>query len=239
VSGAHTRVGVLASGAGTNLDALLRAGAEPGFPAKVVLVLSNRSDARALSIAARHGVPAAALPLSQFDGDTVARDRELLRRLHAADVELVVCAGYNRILSEDVLQAYPDAILNVHPSLLPAFAGGMNAVEAALQHGVKVTGCTVQLLEPGETDGGPIVLQEAVAVRDDDTTETLLARVHEAEWRLLPAAVRLWSERRILRHGRRIRLLSAARGAGGGGFSEPRPREPVSTLPRPRGQSQR
>jgi phosphoribosylglycinamide formyltransferase 1 len=213
VSRTHTRVGVLVSGAGTNLQALLRATDDAEFPARVVLVLSNRADAPALSIAREHGVSAAALPLAQYGGDGEARDRDLLARLRDAAVELVVCAGYNRILSDSVLQAYPDAILNVHPSLLPAFAGGMHAVEDALGHGVKVTGCTVQLLEPGETDGGPIVLQEAVEVRDDDTADTLRQRVHEAEWRLLPEAVRLWSEHRLLRQGRRIRIARTARPA--------------------------
>jgi phosphoribosylglycinamide formyltransferase-1 len=203
----RTRVGVLISGAGTNLDALLGASSAADFPATVVLVLSNRADARGLDIARRHGVAAQALPLNRFDGDAAARDRAFVAQLRDAGVELVVCAGYNRILSDEFLAAFPDAILNVHPSLLPAFGGGMHAVEDALAHGVKITGCTVQLLEPGETDGGPIILQAAVDVHDDDTADTLLARIHEQEWRLLPEAVRLWSEHRLVRRGRRIAVI--------------------------------
>src|SRR5579884_1564873 len=120
MSGARTRVGVLVSGAGTNLEALLHATDAPDFPARLVVVLSNRSDARALLIARNRDVPCEALPLADFGGDSALRDRALLRRLQESRVELVVCAGYNRILSDEVLRAYPDAILNVHPSLLPA-----------------------------------------------------------------------------------------------------------------------
>ena len=200
---------MLVSGAGTNLRALLDAARHPEYPGEIVLVISNRSDAGALDVAARFGVAASALPLSKFSGDASARDRAMLQALREAKVELVVCAGYNRILNQDVLDAFPDAMINVHPSLLPAFAGGMHAIEDALAHGVKVTGCTVQLLEPGEPDGGPIILQAAVEVRDDDTVERLRERVHRAEWRLLPEAVRLWAEHRLVREGRQIRIVEA------------------------------
>ncbi len=205
----RTPVGVLVSGSGTNLDALLRACATPDFPARVALVVSNRRSARALEVARARGVPAAALPQSDFDGDPSARDREIHRRFRAAGVRLVVCAGYDRILSDAFLDAYPDAILNVHPSLLPAFAGGMDAVERALARGVRVSGCTVQLLERGEADGGPIVLQAAVPVESDDDAATLRSRIHEREWELLPRAVALWSTERLQRDGDRVRILPA------------------------------
>jgi phosphoribosylglycinamide formyltransferase-1 len=205
----RTPVGVLVSGSGTNLDALLRACAAPDFPARVALVVSNRRSARALEVARARGVPAAALPQSDFDGDPSARDREIHRRFRAAGVRLVVCAGYDRILSDAFLDAYPDAILNVHPSLLPAFAGGMDAVERALARGVRVSGCTVQLLERGEADGGPIVLQAAVPVESDDDAATLRSRIHEREWELLPRAVALWSTDRLQRDGDRVRILPA------------------------------
>lgn len=204
---ARTPVGVLVSGAGTNLAALLRACEDPAFPASVTLVVSNRRSARALDIARESGVPAVALPQSDFGGDPAARDREMLARCRAAGVRLVVCAGYDRILSDEFLAAYPDAILNVHPSLLPAFAGGMDAVEQALERGVRVTGCTVQLLEPGEADGGPIVLQAAVPVEPDDDAATLRARIHEREWELLPQAVALWCAGRIVRRDGRVHIL--------------------------------
>ena len=146
---APTRVAVLASGAGSNLRALLDAAQDRGFPATVVLVVSNRRECGALDIARDRGVEALSLPVKEYGGDAVARDRAILEALHAARVELVVCAGYDRVLSDDVLTAFPGAILNIHPSLLPAFGGGMNAVEDALAAGVKVTGCTVHLLAAG------------------------------------------------------------------------------------------
>ena len=203
----RTPVGVLVSGAGTNLDALLSACRAPDFPARVALVVSNRRSARALDVALTAGVAAVALPQSDFDGDAAARDREIHARFKAAGVRLVVCAGYDRILSDEFLDAYPDAILNVHPSLLPAFAGGMDAVERALERGVRVTGCTVQLLERGESDGGPIVLQAAVSVEMDDDASRLRRRIHEREWELLPRAVALWSTDRLRREGKRVRIL--------------------------------
>jgi phosphoribosylglycinamide formyltransferase-1 len=205
----RTPVGVLVSGAGTNLDALLQSSQAPEFPARVALVISNRRSARALDVATRWGVPAVALPQSDFRGDPVARDREIRARFEAAGVRLVVCAGYDRILSDEFLDAYPDAILNVHPSLLPAFAGGMDAVERALARGVRVSGCTVQLLERGEPDGGPIVLQAAVPVEVDDDAAALRSRIHEREWELLPRAVALWSMDRLQRDGNRVRILPA------------------------------
>ena len=139
----------------------------------------------------------------------LSRDREIHERFQAAGVRLVVCAGYDRILSDEFVDAYPDAILNVHPSLLPAFAGGMDAVERALARGVRITGCTVQLLERGEADGGPIVLQAAVPVEADDDAAALRRRIHEREWELLPQAVALWSTGRLQRDGARIRVLPA------------------------------
>jgi phosphoribosylglycinamide formyltransferase-1 len=188
---------------------LLQACKDPGFPAQVAVVVSNRRSAHALDVALGWGVPAVALPQSDFGGDAAARDREIHDRFQALGVRLVVCAGYDRILSDEFLDAYPDAILNVHPSLLPAFAGGMDAVEQALERGVRVTGCTVQLLDRGEADGGPIVLQAAVPVEMDDNVATLRRRIHEREWELLPRAVALWSTSRLRRDGNRIRVLPA------------------------------
>jgi phosphoribosylglycinamide formyltransferase-1 len=205
----RTPIGVLVSGKGTNLEALLEACTDPDFPARVALVVSNRRSAPALDVAAGAGVPAIALPQSDFGGDATARDREIHERFRAAAVRLVVCAGYDRILSDEFLDAYPDAILNVHPSLLPAFAGGMDAIERALAGGVRVTGCTVQFLERGEADGGPIVLQAAVAVEMDDDAAKLRRRVHECEWQLLPRAVSLWCTGRLERDGNRVRVLPA------------------------------
>ncbi|MBJ7608305.1 MAG: phosphoribosylglycinamide formyltransferase [Candidatus Dormibacteraeota bacterium] len=207
---ARTRVGVVVSGAGSNLTALLDACDTPGFPAEVVLVLSNRRQCGAIDIARSRAVEVLSLPVGDFGGDSLARDRALVDALRAARVELPVCAGYNRVFSADVLTAFPD-ILNVHPSLLPAFGGGMNAVEDALAVGVKVTGCTVHLLASGAVDAGPIVLQAAVAVHEDDDVDTLRARIHEQEWRLLPHAVELWATGRLQRDGTVVHVLPSPR----------------------------
>ncbi len=207
---------MLVSGTGTNLRALLEACARPDYPAQVVLVMSNRPSAPALELARAARVEAVAMPVSQFGGDSSARDRALRDLLRTAGVDLVVCAGYDRMLGDAVLEAFPDAIINLHPSLLPAFGGGMRAVEQALEHGVKVTGCTVQLLEPGEADGGPIILQGPVPVLEDDDVESLRQRIHEQEWRLLPQAVALWSRGQLRREGRRVRVLPAGQTEAGG-----------------------
>ena len=211
----RVQVGVLVSGRGSNLDALCAAAAAPDFPARIVLVVSNRRGAGALEIAGRWGVTAAVMPVSEYGHDDAARDRAMRDRLLGAGVRLVVCAGYNRLLTDEFLAAFPDAILNVHPSLLPAFGGGMHAVEDALEQGVKLTGCTVQLLEPGLPDGGAIVLQRAVPVLDEDDAESLRERIHAEEWVALPEAVRLWCEGRIRREGRVLRI-DPPRGAAGG-----------------------
>lgn len=208
MSDGPTAVGVLVSGAGTNLEALLRACREPDYPARVAVVISNRAYAPALEIAQAYEVPSFAMPIGDYDGDVDARDRAMLGVLRSAHVELVVCAGYDRILSDEFLHAYEDATLNVHPSLLPAFAGSMHAVEAALEYGVKVSGCTVQLLEPGDIDGGPVILQSAVTVQQDDDADSLRRRIHEEEWRLLPEAVALWSTHRLRRDGRQITVVA-------------------------------
>jgi phosphoribosylglycinamide formyltransferase 1 len=205
-------IGVLVSGAGTNLRALLDACDTAGYPGRIVVVISNRRSAAALDIARERGIEAIALPVGDFGGELVARDTAIRDRLQRAGVKLVVCAGYDRVLTPPVLDAFPDAILNVHPSLLPAFAGGMHAVADALAFGAKVSGCTVQLLEPGEADGGPIVLQAAVPVLEDDDADSLRRRIHEQEWRILPEAVALWCSGRLRREGRRVRVLPAPAG---------------------------
>jgi phosphoribosylglycinamide formyltransferase-1 len=206
-----TRVAVLASGTGSNLTALLDAAKAKDFPATVVLVVTNRRECGALTIARERGVQAMSLPVKEYAGDATARDRAILEALHAARVELIVCAGYDRVLSDEVLAAFPGAILNIHPSLLPAFGGGMNAVEDALAAGVKVTGCTVHLLAAGAVDAGPIVLQAPVPINDDDDADTLRARIHEQEWRVLPEAVALWATGRLKVDGSRVRILTKPR----------------------------
>jgi phosphoribosylglycinamide formyltransferase-1 len=181
-------IGVLVSGEGTNLQALL----EAGLP--VVAVASNNTKAKALDRAARAGIEAGAFPTVEFDSRE-RRDEELAEWLAERSVELVVLAGYMQLLTTPFLDRFPGRILNVHPSLLPAFPG-VHAVEDALAHGVKVTGATVHLVDEG-IDTGPIVLQEAVEVIEGDTAETLHARIQEVEHRLLPTAVRLFLEGKL------------------------------------------
>jgi len=170
-------IGVLVSGTGTNLQALLDA----GLP--VVAVASNRADAPAL---ARASVATAAFELADYD-DRASRDAAMADWLHAHDVSLVVLAGYMHLLTPAFLDRFPDAVVNVHPSLLPEFPGA-HAVEEQLAAGVAESGATVHLVDEG-VDSGPILAQERVPVRADDTPETLHARIKEIEHRLLPRVV--------------------------------------------------
>lgn len=205
------RLAVFVSGGGTNLQALLDAAARDRLGAEVALVVADREGAGALDRAARHGVPAAVVPpAAHATPDAFAE--ALLHELRAHGIGLVALAGYLRHVPEPVVRAYRHRILNVHPSLLPAFGGrgmyGRRVHEAVLAYGVRWTGATVHLVD--ETyDTGPIVLQEPVRVEPDDTPETLAARVLAVEHRLLPEAVRLAAEDRLVVEGRRVRLLPA------------------------------
>ena len=181
-------IGVLISGEGTNLQALLDA----DLP--VVAVASDNTKARGLDRAAKAGIEAGAFPAAEFESRE-RRDQELAEWLGERGVELVVLAGYMRLLSEPFLDRFPGRILNVHPSLLPSFPGA-HAVEDALAHGVKVTGATVHFVDQG-IDTGPIVLQEAVAVHEGDSPESLHERIQAVEHRLLPQAVRLFLDGKL------------------------------------------
>ena len=186
-SPAGMRLGVLASGRGSNLRNLLELGFE------IVAVATNRPSCGAVQIARDHGVPLGEFSQKAF-GSVEERDLAMRRFLEEHGVEIVVNAGYDRILTPGFTAGWPGRILNVHPSLLPAFAGGMDAVRQALAAGVSETGATVHVVTD-EVDAGPILLQEAVPVLPGDDEETLLGRVHEAEYRILPAAIRLLEER--------------------------------------------
>ncbi|MGA9774586.1 MAG: phosphoribosylglycinamide formyltransferase [Candidatus Dormiibacterota bacterium] len=202
---------VLVSGRGTNLRALLEAAADPRYPARIVAVAANRSSCPALEVAEAAAVPARVFRLRDFGGDGESRDRALAEWALAMGASCLVLAGYDRILGRPLLAAFAGRILNVHNSLLPAFSGTMSAVAEALAHGVKVSGCTVHLVDAGITDGGPIVLQAAVPVQEGDTEDALLERIHQEEWRLLPQALALLAEGRVRVEGRRARILEAAR----------------------------
>ena len=195
------RLGVLASGRGSNLQAILEACARPGFPARVVVVISDRERAHALERARAAGVEALFVNPKDF-ADREAFDLALVRQLHARRVDLVCQAGFMRILSPAYVRAFGGRALNVHPSLLPAFPG-LHAQRQALEHGVKVAGATVHFVEEG-VDSGPIVLQASVPVHADDTEESLSARILAEEHRLYPEAIRLFAEGRLAIVGRRV-----------------------------------
>jgi phosphoribosylglycinamide formyltransferase-1 len=190
-------LGVLVSGRGSNLVAILDAIARGEVRARVGLVIASRADAPALARAAERGIPSVVIVPREY-ARRAAAGAAVVSALGAAGVELVVLAGYKPILDACVVQAFPQRILNVHPSLLPAFAGGMapRPQAEALAAGVKLTGCTVHFVTEA-VDAGPIILQAAVPVRDDDTVETLSDRILEQEHRLLPQAIALVLSRRL------------------------------------------
>lgn len=190
------RIAIFVSGGGTNLEALLKAQESGAIPhGEIVLVCASNESAYALTRAANHGVPAVAVPRKQMSQE--AFERTLSLKLAEYRVDLIVLAGFLSILSADFVARWPERILNVHPSLIPAFCGkgyyGLKVHEAALERGVKVTGATVHLVNE-IPDGGRILLQKAVEVLPDDTPEVLQHRVMEqAEWILLPQAAELLS----------------------------------------------
>ena len=204
------RIAVLVSGGGTNLQALIdaqKAGQLGG--GEIVAVLSSKEGAYALERAAKAGIPGFVLPRKSFP-DNGAMTRAIVDELQSLQVDLVVLAGFLHILTGEIVAAYPNAILNVHPALIPSFCGagayGLHVHEQALAYGVKVTGATVHFVNE-EPDGGPIVLQKAVEVQEGDTPEALQRRVmEEAEWQILPQAVALFCQGRLTVEGRTVHI---------------------------------
>src|SRR6187399_1402536 len=182
------RLGVLISGRGSNLQSLIDAVAQRTLDATIAVVISNRQDAAGLDRARNAGIEALCIDHKGF-GSREAFDVALVRELLARDVGLVCLAGFMRVCGAAMLNAFPQRILNIHPSLLPSFPG-LHPQQQALDHGVKVSGVTVHLVD-GELDGGPIVLQRTVPVLDDDTAEALAARILEEEHRAYPDALAL------------------------------------------------
>ena len=181
------RVGVLVSGRGSNLQALIEAAKDPMYPARVVMVCANR-DCAALELAKKASISRDVFRLANFP-DRKARDLAMAKTLRTHDVELVVCAGYDAILERAFTRQFEGRIINIHPSLLPDFAGTMDAVAMALQSGVKETGCTVHLVTD-DVDQGPILAQRRVEVHPDDTVESLRERIQAEEHALLPVVVK-------------------------------------------------
>jgi phosphoribosylglycinamide formyltransferase-1 len=201
------RVAVLVSGTGTNLQALLDAARKPGFPAEIVLVGCNRADAAAIGRAEAAGVPVCLAERRDYPR-RAERQRRLFEAVRAVNADLVVLAGFDEVLISEVVVAYAGRMINTHPSLLPAFSRTLHAVEEALAHGVKVTGCTVHLVTD-DLDGGPILFQHCVEVRDEDDAASLHTRILEHEHRLVCEAVRAFAERRVRVEGRVVRVIAS------------------------------
>ncbi len=208
--GARRRVGVLISGRGSNLQALLDAAADPAYPAEIAVVISNRADAYGLERARAASVPATVISHDAFasrDAFEIAIDAAL----RAAGCEIVCLAGFMRILTPEFVNRWPNRILNIHPSLLPAFTG-LHVQRRAIESGATIAGCTVHVVTP-DLDSGPILAQAAVPVLADDDERALTARILEQEHRLYPAALAWLAEGRVRIDGNRA-LVTGAEASG-------------------------
>ena len=196
------RLGILLSGRGSNFEAIARNVQAGKIPAEIAVVISNKEEAKGLATAREMGYPTRFIPSKGKERE--AFDREVVAVLKEFQVDLVCLAGFMRILSSYFIREFPNRILNIHPALLPSFPG-VEAQKAALEHGVKFTGCTVHIVDEG-VDTGPIVRQAVVPVLDDDTEETLAARILKEEHRIYSEAVCLLVEDKIRLEGRRVLL---------------------------------
>jgi phosphoribosylglycinamide formyltransferase-1 len=199
------RLGILISGRGSNFEAIaasMASGALGVLGVEIAVVISNRAEARGLETALSRGLTAVCLPSKGLDREVY--DRMLVAELHKHDVDLVCLAGFMRLLSAGFIREFPNRILNIHPSLLPSFPG-LDAQHQALAHGVKITGCTVHFVDE-DLDAGPIVIQAAVPVRDDDTVETLSARILKEEHRIYAEAIGIVIAGKYRVEGRRVLL---------------------------------
>ena len=215
------KIGVLISGRGSNLKALIEACAEPGFRGRIAIVISNRPNAAGLALAAAAGIPTLVIDHKDF-ASRETFDAELDRALRETGVELICNAGFMRILSDGFVEKWRNRQINIHPSLLPAFKG-LHVQRRALDAGVRITGCAVHFVRP-EMDEGPIIAQAAVPVLPDDTPETLAARVLEAEHKLYPMALKLVVEGRARVVGEHVVLSDADGGNVPAALFMPSPR---------------
>jgi phosphoribosylglycinamide formyltransferase-1 len=205
------RLGILLSGRGSNMAAIADACAAPDYPATVALALSDRADAPGLDLARSRGIDARAIPRPDF-ADRAGFEAAIDAALGAAGVDLVCLAGFMRVLGADFLGRWPDRVVNIHPSLLPAFPG-LDTHARAIAAGVRLAGCTVHLVRPA-VDGGPILAQAAVPVDAADSPETLAARVLAAEHALYPRVVRWLAEGRVTMERERVAIAGTTRSAG-------------------------
>ncbi len=204
VAADRIRLGVLISGSGTNLQAILDASAEGRLDADVVVVIANHDKAYGLQRARKAGIPAVWVDRAAYRSTTEYNDR-IRDTLLEHSVDVVAMAGYMRLLGSQVLDEFPNRVLNIHPALLPAFAGA-SGIRDAFEYGVKVTGVTVHFANEN-FDDGPIIVQEVVEITPEDTIESLEAKVHEVEHRLYPEVLQLMTEGRIAIEGRKTRII--------------------------------
>lgn len=202
------RVAILISGRGSNMAALIEAARAQDYPAEIAVVISNRADAPGLEKAAAHGVPTVVIPSKPFGKDRAGFEVVLQKALDDNKVELICLGGFMRLFTADFARHWHGRMLNIHPSLLPCFPG-LDPHGQALRAGVKLSGATVHFVIP-ETDAGPIVMQGAVTVADDDTAETLAARVIRIEHRIYPEALRLLAAGRLQLDGDRCKTRGSA-----------------------------
>lgn len=198
------RIAVLVSGRGSNLQAIIDSIENKYLHAQISVVVSDIADAYALVRARTHGIKAIHIDPKRFDSKE-SYETEILRVLDSHNVQLMLLAGYMKILGKTLLTAYKNRILNIHPALLPAFPG-LHAQEQAFKHGVKVAGCTVHFVDE-ELDGGPIILQKCVEVKEDDTAQTLAERILEQEHKIYPEAIKLFAENKLRIDGRKVKII--------------------------------
>lgn len=198
------KIGVLVSGRGSNLQAIMDRIADGYLQLEIAVVISDKADALALKRAEDAGIPTVVVARKECESKEEFEDK-IHAALTAAGCELVVLAGFMRLLSGNFVNRWQHKIINIHPALLPSFPG-LDAQGQAVDYGVKISGCTVHFVDEG-TDSGPIILQKAVPVLDDDTEETLAARILEQEHKAMPEALKLWSEGKLHVNGRRVRVL--------------------------------
>lgn len=205
------RLGVLASGGGTNLQSVIDRCKDNSLAAEVAIVICNNPDAGALRRAEKAGIETCCINHRDFD-ERAAFDRRVVQQLQESGVELVVLAGFMRIIGPILLEAFPQQIINIHPALLPAFPG-LHVQQQAIDYGARFSGCTVHFVDNG-VDTGPIILQAVVPVLDGDSADDLAARILVEEHKLYPRAIQLFAEGRLQIEERRVRILAAAQGPG-------------------------
>lgn len=196
------RIGVLVSGRGSNLQAIIDNIQKGSLSAEVAVVISDQADAYALERARKHNIPAVHVSAGGYNGKREEYDALLVQELKKFNVDLVVLAGFMRIITKTLIAAFPNGILNIHPALLPAFPG-LHVQKAALEHGVKFSGCTVHFVDEG-MDTGPIIIQAVVPVLDNDTEDSLSERILKQEHKIYSRAIQLYAEGKLKVAGRRV-----------------------------------